>query len=134
MRVLVDSNILARHSQPDHVLHHFAVEAAKAIESRACVLNLPIPDPLCYYQPMSLTLHLSAELEEKLRDQAKAEGKPPEDLALEALEEKLSVETATAAILPPDEWIAAFDAWVTSHKPRNPNVDDRRESIYPDRS
>jgi hypothetical protein len=83
---------------------------------------------------MDLTLHLSAELEAKLRDQAKAVGKPPEELALEALEEKLSAETTTPAILPPDEWIAAFDAWVTSHKPRNPNVDDSRESIYPGRS
>jgi crossover junction endodeoxyribonuclease RuvC len=27
-----------------------------------------------------------------------------------------------------------FDAWIASHKPRNPSFDDSRDSIYPDRS
>jgi hypothetical protein len=30
--------------------------------------------------------------------------------------------------------LAEFDAWVAGQKPRNPSVDDSRESTYPDRS
>ncbi|MEX0641078.1 MAG: hypothetical protein WD468_00175 [Pirellulales bacterium] len=82
---------------------------------------------------MSLTIELSGELEAKLHEQASAEGKSPEELVLEALEERFADETAARAILPPDEWIAAFNAWIAQHKSRNPAVDDSRESIYSDR-
>ena len=38
-----------------------------------------------------------------------------------------------AKMLSLDEWVAEYDAWVKRHKPRNPNMDDSRDSIYPDR-
>jgi replicative superfamily II helicase len=30
----------------------------------------------------------------------------------------------------PEQWIERFDAWQATLKPRNPNVDDSRDSIY----
>ena len=80
---------------------------------------------------MNLTLHLTPETEAKLKEQAAHSGKTLEAVALEALEEKLGAEPA-AADLPLDEWEAKLDEWLLSHKPRNPTMDDRRESIYPD--
>lgn len=82
---------------------------------------------------MNLTLALSPELEARLRHQAEVAGKPVEQLALEALEEKLNSEVVASEILPPEEWLAVFDDWMSRHTSRNPEVDDRRESIYPDR-
>jgi hypothetical protein len=78
---------------------------------------------------MNLTLHLSAELEAKLREQAKAEGKPLEDVALEALQDKLVLEEEGR--LPRDKWHARFDAFLASIPHTNATfVDDSRESIY----
>jgi hypothetical protein len=82
---------------------------------------------------MNLVLQISAEAEAKLNEQARSLGKAPEALALEALQDRLSGEDASQPILPPDEWLRQFDAWVRGHESRNPRVDDSRESIYPDR-
>ncbi len=30
----------------------------------------------------------------------------------------------------PEQWIARLREWAESHKPRNPNFDDSRDSIY----
>jgi hypothetical protein len=40
--------------------------------------------------------------------------------------------TDEASTLPLDEWLREFDAWVGSRASRNPDVDDSRESMYPD--
>lgn len=32
-----------------------------------------------------------------------------------------------------DAWLAHFNDWMSRQRTRNPNVDDSRESIYPDR-
>ena len=85
----------------------------------------------------SMSTQISPENEKVLRD-AVANGsfenpKAALDEAMELLREKIEEEQGNGKILPPDEWIKEFDAWVSSHKSRNSNVDDSRESIYPDR-
>lgn len=51
--------------------------------------------------------------------------------ALRLLEENSeSAAAESSSLLPPEEWIREFTAWARSHRPRNPNVDDSRESIY----
>lgn len=79
---------------------------------------------------MNLILHLSADLEAKLREQAQAARKAPEDLALEALEEKFADEAASSAMLPPDVWLAEFRAFTAASPRGNVNADISRESIY----
>jgi predicted transcriptional regulator len=80
---------------------------------------------------MTLTLKLTPEIEAKLRELSLATGRLPEELVLDAIEQNL-VEESTPAI-PYEEWARLFDQWVKSHRSRNPNFDDSRESIYPDR-
>ena len=82
---------------------------------------------------MNLILHLPPDTEAKLNEKARVLGKPPEAVALEALNDRLSEDVVAQPLLPPDEWLRQFDAWVVSHPSRNPRVDDSRESIYPDR-
>jgi plasmid stability protein len=82
---------------------------------------------------MNLILNLPPETEARLRQAAAESGKAPEELALEALDDKLSSEFSSEPELSREEWLKQFHAWVNSHKSRNPNVDDSRESFYPDR-
>jgi hypothetical protein len=81
---------------------------------------------------MTLTLHLTPELEAKLRELSVSTGRMPEDLALDAIQQNLAEEPNTP-VIPYEEWARLFDDWVKSHRSRNPHVDDSRESIYPDR-
>lgn len=76
---------------------------------------------------MNLTLHLSAELEAKLRQQAEATGKAPEDVALDALEEHLLAEPSSVAI-PRHQWQAKFREWIATMPHGNPNADPRQTS------
>ena len=51
--------------------------------------------------------------------------------ALRLLKEKTEeAEADDAQLLPPEEWVREFRKWARSHKPRNPHLDDSRESIY----
>jgi predicted transcriptional regulator len=80
---------------------------------------------------MALTLSFPPELEAKLRQRAAAEGKDPETLVREAVEQKLGAEQASPAHAKGfDEWRAEFEAWVAGHPPVEHEVDDSRESIY----
>jgi hypothetical protein len=80
---------------------------------------------------MTLTLSFPPELEAKLRQRAAAEGKDPETLVREAVEQKLGAEQPVPADAKGfDEWQAEFNAWVASHQPIGHEVDDSRESIY----
>ena len=81
---------------------------------------------------MTLTLVLPPDIEAKLKEQAAREGKDPQTLVLEAIEETLSSEVATTtAMLPVAAWHARFYALLDS-LPRSEAtaVDDSRESIY----
>lgn len=82
---------------------------------------------------MNLVLHLPPETEAKLIERANSVGKKPEELALQALDDQLNGAFVSAATLPTEVWLREFDAWVSELKPRNPQFDDSREGIYPDR-
>jgi hypothetical protein len=109
---------------------------------------------------MEITLHLTPEIESKLKTEAAATGKAPEAVVLEAIEDRLANGNEASSMLPydewkakfdemlatmprgkihagttlpPNEWLQEFDAWVSDHESRNPRLDDSRESIYPDR-
>jgi hypothetical protein len=79
---------------------------------------------------MNLTLHLSPDIEARLREQTQATGKSPERLAIEALEEKLALETVTSAPVPPDEWQTRFRDWISKMPHGNPDADLSRDSVY----
>jgi hypothetical protein len=94
----------------------------------ALLLTLSILSLLWYDAIMNLTLHLSGELEARLCEQVQATGKAPEDLALEALQDRL---TGEAVPLSYRTCIAEFEAWLASHPPSAArHLDDSRESIY----
>lgn len=82
---------------------------------------------------MNLTLQLSPETEAKLKEHANLTGRTVEELALEALQDKLSSDASGAPQLSVEEWTRQFDAWVEGLPSRNPHFNDSRESIYPDR-
>ncbi len=80
---------------------------------------------------MNLILQLSPTTEAKLRQQASREGRLPEAIALEALEERLEFaldrpESPPAA----DEWVRRVRAVAASLPRGNPDADFSRESIY----
>jgi hypothetical protein len=79
---------------------------------------------------MTIVLHLSPEIEAKLRRQAASSGKLPEELALNAIEEQLAIETPVIEDLSPQEWVAGFRRWAESHRRLPIEADDSRESIY----
>lgn len=85
---------------------------------------------------MDLVLHLPAETEAKLKEQAAAVGRSPEELALIALEEWLAAGFDLAdASTPPapishEEWMADIRQWAESHPRLEHPADDSRESIY----
>lgn len=81
---------------------------------------------------MTLTLNLTPEIEAKLRELSLSTGRKPEELALDTLQQNLIEESSTPAISY-EEWVRHFDEWVSEQRSRNPNVDDSRESMYPDR-
>ena len=82
---------------------------------------------------MSITINLSADTEQRLREAAARRGD-----TLEAYLEWLAGQSAgngarPAAERTPEEKVAAWREWVASHA-ANPHVaDDSRESIYGDR-
>ena len=93
---------------------------------------------------------LDPETEARLKELATLKGRSPEELALEALQEKLAVESEPGDLLSPEEWLQRFDAWVSRHKSRNrrlgqfrawlaskpggnQDADFSRESIYGNR-
>ena len=79
---------------------------------------------------MNLTLNLTPELEAKIREQARATGKPPEDLALEALQDKLSMAEDVSAMLPRSIWKQEFEALLESMPDGNVDADLSRASVY----
>ncbi len=82
---------------------------------------------------MSMLLPISPELEAKLRAQAAAAGKPAEELALAAIEDRFGGGVEEPEMLSSADWLTTFDAWVGGHVSRNPDFDDSRDGIYSDR-
>ena len=80
---------------------------------------------------MNLTLHLTPETEARLKEQASLMGRSPEELALQALQEKLAAGPEPGEALSPGTRLAEFRAWLSSHPSSSARkLDDSRESIY----
>ena len=79
---------------------------------------------------MNLVLHLSPETEAKLLQQAVLVGKPPEEVAMKALEEQLATENPVMEPQTARQWVADFHRWAESHRRLPHEADDSRESIY----
>jgi uncharacterized protein (DUF2267 family) len=82
---------------------------------------------------MNLTLHLSPEIEARLKEQAVAAGKSLEVIALEVLAERLAAsdDDRAAAKLPHDEWNKKFNEMLSGVPASDAEfVDDSRERIY----
>lgn len=80
---------------------------------------------------MTLTLTFPPDVEARLRERAAAAGKDVETVVQEALENIFRSKNADAAQLRTHEqWLAEFNAWVSSHQPVSHFVDDSRDSIY----
>lgn len=81
---------------------------------------------------MTLTLHLTPELEAQLHAEASRSGKDPSSLILEALEEKLAWPPEPERLTTSSQ-LAAFRDWVASMPESNIQADFSRESIYGNR-
>ena len=79
---------------------------------------------------MNLILHLTPEIEAKLRQQAAATGQALEDIALQAIEEQLVESEQPVSQVAAEQWVANLRAWAASHSPLPIEADDSRESIY----
>ena len=87
---------------------------------------------------MNLILNLPPETEAKLKEQAAAVGRAPEEFVLITLEERLAAGSAQAGAerrglpdrLAAEQWIARFRKWAESHRRLAHEADDSRESIY----
>jgi hypothetical protein len=74
---------------------------------------------------MTLKITFSEEMESKLRERAREEGKDVEGFVRDVVEAKLGAGEANG-----DPWLAVLKAWAESHTPQGHLVDDSRESIY----
>jgi uncharacterized protein (DUF1778 family) len=78
-----------------------------------------------------IQLNLSPEKQAALEAAAEAAGRDVSEFVWEAVEDRLSdLDIKTLANAPYDVWKREFDALKATLKPRNPNFDDSRESIY----
>ncbi len=75
---------------------------------------------------MSITLHLNAETERRLREEA-----VKNSLTLEEYLEQLAEQAvASGSAVSRETWETAWRAWAASHKPSPRAADDDRDAIY----
>lgn len=82
---------------------------------------------------MSVTLNLSPQTVQRLRDQAAQSGE-----TVEGFLERLAEQSAAKVGGPADqrasqEWVAEWRAWTAAHQRLSTVADDSRDSIYADR-
>jgi hypothetical protein len=82
---------------------------------------------------MNLTLHLTPDVEAKLRERASTLGRPLEELALEALKEKLVSQPEAGELLSKDSRLAKFRELIALMPDGDPDADFSREAAYGDR-
>lgn len=82
---------------------------------------------------MNLVLCLTPETEARLLEEAAREGKRPETVALEAIEERLGAREAYVARMPLAEWREKVEALAKMEPTGDPGADFSRESIYESR-
>lgn len=81
---------------------------------------------------MHITLALSSETQAELEKRAAAAGTDVGAYILDVVERQLESGDNGAAepVVAYEEWRRDFHAWILSHRSRNPEFDDSRESIY----
>jgi hypothetical protein len=81
---------------------------------------------------MRLNLTLPPEQQAELERRAQAAGMEPAKFVLTIVQERLGEpEEPPRRRMSQEEWQRLFEEWAKIQKPRNPNFDDSRESIYP---
>jgi uncharacterized protein (DUF1778 family) len=75
-----------------------------------------------------IRLNLSPERQAALEKCAAAAGTDIDTFVWEAIQDRLDEPTLAAA--PYEVWKREYDAFKATLKPRNPNFDDSRESMY----
>lgn len=91
---------------------------------------------------MSLTIHLSPELEARLKQAARERSLEPEQYITRLLEMTLLAKEGDYGhlwqTLPKEQWLATFRQWIESHDDINapplPAEALRRENLYEDRT
>lgn len=78
---------------------------------------------------MTIQLQLPPDVESELARQAALAGQDVSTYVAGAVREMLGGEKNGSQV-PYDQWREDFRAWVASHRSRNPDFDDSRESIY----
>jgi hypothetical protein len=87
--------------------------------------------PVLEGRPMQITLTLAPDKLTALQQRATASGTDLAGFILDAVEEKLEEPNGPVTqLVPYEQWREEFRSWITSHRSRNPQVDDSRESIY----
>ena len=80
---------------------------------------------------MNITLTLSSEKQAELQRRAAAAGTDLASYILDTVQETLDERNGSSVEQAPyEEWSGDFRAWIAGHRSRNPQFDDRRESIY----
>ncbi len=80
---------------------------------------------------MTVTIHLEAETEAKLREQAARRGANLEDYLTQLAQDwAIANSAATSNLKSRDERETEWRAWAASHPPLSYVADDSRESIY----
>jgi hypothetical protein len=82
---------------------------------------------------MNLILHLPPELEARIVEQAKAEGKPLEMVAIQALKDTLLTESDTGKVPSKEYRLEKFRELMAMMPDGNPDADLSRESAYGNR-
>lgn len=82
---------------------------------------------------MEFRVNLDSETEALVREQAAANGQPPEAFVHEAIKEKLA-ESSPSKRLSVAEWRSRLRRLIDLHKNAPGTFDDSRDSIYPDRA
>ena len=78
---------------------------------------------------MKVTLRLSAETGQRLKDEAARQGMTVEEF-VQRLAEQSIASCPAASNLPYEEWVKQFREWAASHETGPGPVDDDRDSIY----
>ncbi|MFN5904906.1 MAG: hypothetical protein ACK5A3_02560 [Planctomyces sp.] len=79
---------------------------------------------------MNLTLTLQPHQASELQRRASLAGTDVHTLLMQMVFDADSADEASGGDLPYERWRQQFQQWVRTHKTRNPDFDDSRESMY----
>jgi len=78
---------------------------------------------------MTIEVQLPPDIESELSQRAELAGQDVSAYVCDAVRQMLDAEPNGAEVSY-EQWHKDFRAWVESHRSRNPDFDDSRESIY----